>query len=44
MPIKKSKARFCARGDQQLEGVLLFQTYAQVLQWNTIHVMLILEG
>ena len=42
-PINKSKAHFCACGDQQLEGVLLFQTYALVLQWTANSVMLILE-
>ena len=34
--IKKFKARFCARGDQQLEGIDFFETYAPVLQWITI--------
>ena len=44
IPINKSKTHFCARRYQQLEGVLLFQTYALVVQWTTISVMLILEG
>ena len=30
--VKKFKARFCARGDQQLEGVDFFETYAPVVQ------------
>jgi len=30
--IKKFKARFCARGDQQLEGIDFFETYAPVVQ------------
>jgi len=34
--IKKFKARFCARGDQQLEGIDFFETYAPVVQWTTI--------
>jgi len=34
--IKKFKARFCARGDMQLEGVDFFETYAPVVQWTTI--------
>ena len=34
--IKKFKARFCARGDQQLEGVDFFETYAPVVQWTTV--------
>ena len=33
--IKKFKARFCARGDQQLEGIDFFETYAPVVQWTT---------
>ena len=43
MPLNKSKARFCARGYQQLEGVLLFQTYVLVVQWTNISIMLVLE-
>ena len=30
--IKKFKARFCARGDQQVEGVDYFETYVPVVQ------------
>ena len=41
--IKKFKARFCARGDKQIEGVDYFETYAPVVQWTTIRLMLILE-
>ena len=41
--IKKFKARFCARGDKQIEGVDYFVTYAPVVQWTTIRLMLILE-
>ena len=29
--IKKSKARFCARGNQQLEGIYCFETYAPMV-------------
>ena len=35
--IKKFKARFCARGDQQIEGVSFFETYATVVQCTTVH-------
>ena len=41
--IKKFKARFCACGDMQLEGIDFFDTYAPVVQWTTIILMLILE-
>jgi hypothetical protein len=41
--IKKFKARFCARGDQQIEGIDVFETYAPVVQWTTIRLMFILE-
>ena len=41
--IKKFKARFCARGDQQVEGIDYFETYAPVVQWTTVRLMLILE-
>ena len=34
--IKKFKARFCARGDRQIEGIDYFETYALVVQWTTI--------
>jgi hypothetical protein len=41
--IKKFKARFCARGNQQLAGIDFFETYAPVVQWTTIQLMFILE-
>jgi hypothetical protein len=41
--VKKFKARFCARGDQQLEGIDFFETYAPVVQWTTVRLMFILE-
>ena len=40
---KKFKTRFCTRGDQQLEGIDFFESYAPVIQWTTIHLLLILE-
>ncbi len=40
---KKFKRRFCAWGDQQLEGIDNFETYAQVVQWTTVRLLLILE-
>ena len=41
--IKKLKARFCARSNQQLQGINLFETYAPVVQWTSVRMMLILE-
>ena len=41
--IKKFKARFYARGDQQLQGIDFFETYAPVVQWTTIRLMFVLE-
>jgi hypothetical protein len=35
------KARYCARGDLQQEGVDFFDTYAPVVQWSTIRMLLI---
>ena len=33
--IRKYKARFCVRGDKQVVGVDVFDTYAPVVQHNT---------
>jgi hypothetical protein len=41
--IKKLKARFCARGDKQIEGVDFFETFAPVVNWQTVRIMLILS-
>ncbi len=40
--VKKFKARFCAQGDRQLEGVDYFETWAPVVQWSTIRLALII--
>ena len=42
--IKKFKARFCARGDRQVEGVDYFETWSPVVQWQTVRLMLILSS
>jgi hypothetical protein len=39
---RKFKARYCVRGDKQLEGVDYFQTYAPVVSWITVRMLLIL--
>ena len=41
--MRKFKARFCARGDKQIEGVDYFDTFAPVVNWTTVRVMLILS-
>lgn len=38
---QKFKARFCARGDVQQEGINFFDTYAPVVKWSTIRMILI---
>jgi hypothetical protein len=39
---KKFKARFCVRGDRQVEGVDYDETWAPVVQWTTVRAMMIL--
>jgi hypothetical protein len=36
-------ARFVARGDQQKAGIEFNETYAPVVQWTTVRLMLILD-
>jgi hypothetical protein len=40
--IRKLKARICARGFEQIEGVDYFETFAPVVQWMTVRVILIM--
>ena len=42
--IKKLKARFCARGDRQLKDVDFFETFAPVVSWNTVRLLLTLQA
>ena len=34
--VRKLKARWCVRGDQQIEGVDFFDTYVPVVAWSTV--------
>ena len=36
----KFKVRYCVRGDIQREGIDYFDTYALVVQWSTVRVLL----
>ena len=40
--LKKYKARFCVRGDQKNEGVDAFDTYAPVVSWITLRLLLVI--
>jgi hypothetical protein len=40
--VKKFKARFCARGDKQQEGIDFFETWAPVVQWLTVQIVMTL--
>jgi hypothetical protein len=42
--IKKFKARFCARGDRQKEGIDFFETWAPVVSWTTVRVLMVLAA
>ena len=39
---KKLKAQLCVHGDKLVHGVDFFKSYAPVVQWTTIHLILIL--
>ena len=41
--IRKLKGRFCARGDKQIHGVDFFDTFAPVVSWTTVRLLLILS-
>ena len=40
--VRKFKARFCVRGDKQIEGVDFFESYAPVVSWSTVRMLLCL--
>ena len=39
----RHRSRFCVRGDQQEYDVNYFETFALVVQWSTIRLLLILN-
>ena len=41
--VKRLKARFCFRGDQQVQGVDFHDAYSPVVQWSTVRLLLILS-
>ena len=41
--IRKLKARFCAHGDHQIEGIDYFDTFSPVVNWTTVHLLLIMS-
>jgi hypothetical protein len=40
--LKKFKSQFCARGDRQKEGIDYVETWAPVVQWSTVRIVMIL--
>jgi len=41
--VRKLKARLCVRGDQQVSEVDFFETYAPVIQWGTVRMLLVIS-
>ena len=41
--IKKFKALFCVRGDQQVHDIDFFETYVPIVQWIMVGLILILN-
>lgn len=42
--VRSLKARFCLRGDKEIENVHYWDTYAPVVSWTTVRLMLILTA
>jgi hypothetical protein len=42
--VKKFKACFCARGNRQTEGVDYFETWAPVVMWSTVRIVVVLAA
>ena len=41
---RKCKARFCVRGDRQIEGIHYDEKYSPVVNWSTVRLMLCLAA
>jgi hypothetical protein len=41
--MRKLKARFCARGYEQTEGIDFFETFAPVVEWSTVRFLLMMS-
>ena len=41
--MKQLKARFCARGFEQVEGVDYFETFSPVVMWMTVRLLLVMS-
>jgi hypothetical protein len=41
--LQKYKASLCVRGDQQIDGIDVFNTYAPVVSWITVRLLLVLS-
>ena len=39
--LKKVEAQLCANGDRQKEGIDFFETWAPVVQWSTIQIVMV---
>jgi hypothetical protein len=40
---KKFKARFCVRGDMQVQGIDFFESWSLVVNWHTVRLLMILS-
>ena len=41
--LRKYKARFYVHGDHQIEGIYVFDTYAPVVSWITVRLLLVIS-
>ena len=41
--VRNYKACFCVRGNQQIDGLDVFDTYAPVVSWIIVHLLLVIS-